>query len=174
MIVLSCYPALGILVCWPISWISWRILNFLPRFWHSSCQEIQSFSWILFHDLEKCCKIWHVLPRIIANIFARNCRKLRDFLLRKPSLQALGWMAPGPLNKDGFEDHQSVCRGFVEKKGSFISHFSFKDLISFRRHRKRWSGGSSEHICEACGQRIPQEKTFSDLQGSKSTVSLKQ
>ena len=54
------------------------------------CQEVQKFSWISFHDLEKSCKILRTLPRIIAKILARNVKNPRNLLARKPRRQAPG------------------------------------------------------------------------------------
>ena len=54
------------------------------------CQELQEFSWISFHALEKSCKILRTLPKLIAKILARNVKNRRNFLARKPRRQALG------------------------------------------------------------------------------------
>ena len=51
-----------------------------------SCQELQQFSWISSHDLEKSCKILRTVPRIIAKILAWNVKNPIFFLARKPRL----------------------------------------------------------------------------------------
>ena len=54
------------------------------------CQELQAFSGISFHDLEKSCKVLRTLPEMIAKILARIVKKPRNFLARKPRHQTLG------------------------------------------------------------------------------------
>ena len=44
--------------------------------------ELQEFSWISFHNLEKSRKILPTLPKIIAKILARNLKNQRIFVAR--------------------------------------------------------------------------------------------
>ena len=48
------------------------------------CQELQEFSWIYFHDLEKSYKFLRTLPRLIAKILARDLKNPGIFLARNP------------------------------------------------------------------------------------------
>ena len=49
-----------------------------------SCQEVQYFSCMSFHDLLKSCKIWRTLPRLIAKILVGYLKNPRFFLAGNP------------------------------------------------------------------------------------------
>ena len=63
--------------------ISWLFLLLLPR--------TPKICRIFFHDLENSCKFLRTLPRLIAKILAWNLKNPRNFLVRNPRRQALGY-----------------------------------------------------------------------------------
>ena len=96
-------PVLGILVFLPRSWIFLNCLAFLSNIFDflDNIKLLVKILAILLakkskiflipsNDFGKFCKIWHVLPRIIAMMLAKNHEDLRIFLSRKPRFKMLG------------------------------------------------------------------------------------
>ena len=74
--------------CWHSAEEAWTRLFPTQSRWfvnpEKMTKEVQKFSWISFHDLEKSCKFLRILPRLIAKILARKLKNPRIFLARNP------------------------------------------------------------------------------------------